>query len=188
MTNIAITFNTQKTQYSVFARFLQIICGSLFLAFCAQIKIPLYFTPVPITLQTFAIMLLGGVLGKKGGTLAVLAYLTEITIGLPFTASGVSNPLALFSPTGGYMVGWLVQVYCIGWMVEKNWMVSRFKTFIALCLISKVQMLIGAAWLSKFVGLENALMAGFYPFLLGDFAKCFAVTHLLNARTHTHAR
>lgn len=182
MTNLTITFDNKKSQHSFLVRFLQILCGSLFLALCAQIKIPLYFTPVPITLQTFAIMLLGGFLGSKNGLLAVLAYLCEISLGLPFSTSGVSNPLALLGPTGGYMIGGLMQAYGTGLLVEKNWTLSPFKKAAALCFISTIQMLIGTAWLSKFVGIDQALMAGFYPFLLGDYAKCFAVSQILHSQ------
>jgi len=72
----------------------QVILCSGIIALCAQIRIPLPFTPVPITMQTFAVMMIGGMLGSKNGALCVLMYLAEASFGLPVLRGGVSDPLA----------------------------------------------------------------------------------------------
>lgn len=176
------SWRLRKERQSFFIRLMQIIGGSLFLALCAQIKIPLFFTPVPITMHTFAIMLLGACLGKRDGALAVLAYLFELSIGLPFGHSGVSKPLALIGPTGGYLMAFVAQAYCVGWVVEQRWTFSVMKTTTLFCAITTFQLLWGTAWLAQFVGTENAMLAGIYPFLIGDYLKCFAVACILYGR------
>lgn len=159
--------------------FLRVLAASFFLALCSQIEIPLYFSPVPITLQTLAVMILGGVLGRKEGALSVLAYLAEIAIGLPFCAGGVSNPLALVGPTGGYFFGFVVQAYLVGKYLEKERHFSSIKVLMMIFLISLVQLAMGTAWLRYYVGWNHAMLMGFYPFIPGDIIKCIVATILL---------
>lgn len=178
-TYIASQEQQNTIQYSAAVQLTQIIGGSLFLALCAQIKIPLFFTPVPLAMHTFAVMLLGGFLGKKTGTLAVLAFLLEIACGLPFSATGLTGPLAFAGPTGGYLVGFIMQAYCCGWIVENRRAYSSFQMFVSFCLIGAVQLLIGTLWLSTMLGFDKAFAAGYYPFIIGDSLKCLAVTQVL---------
>ena len=151
---------------------LQILGGSLLLGLFAQIKIPLGFTPVPLTGQTFGVMFVTLLLGCRKGPLAVLAYLAEGSLGLPVFAGGAAGIAHLIGPTGGYFIGFLVQSILIGQLLER----TRLHLFWVLLATSFVQMGLGAFWLGLFTGLEKALVMGFYPFILGDLLKVSAVS------------
>ena len=107
---------------------LQILGASLFLALCAQIRIPLPFTPVPLTLQTCGMMLVGATLGSRKGMLAVIAYIVEGSLGAPFFAGGSCGFMKLLGPTGGYFAGWILQAYIVGFFMERQVRFSSWKT------------------------------------------------------------
>ena len=96
----------KSNQVERFLEFVQVIVGSLFIGLLAQVHIPLPFTPVPLSLQTLAVLLLASSLGSKKATLAVLVYLAEIGFGLPISAGAISQPLALIGTNAGYLF-WL---------------------------------------------------------------------------------
>ncbi|MGA8163782.1 MAG: biotin transporter BioY [Waddliaceae bacterium] len=160
--------------------FLQVLGASFFLALCSQIKIPLYFTPVPLTLQTLAVMMIGGVLGRKKGSLSVLLYLGQIAVGLPFCAGGASNPLALAGPTGGYFFGFVVQAYLTGEYLEKERPFDSAKLLLMIFLISLLPLAMGTVWLGYCLGWKDAMVFGFYPFIPGDIVKCIAAAVFLS--------
>lgn len=162
---------------------MQVFAASLFIALCAQISIPLAFSPVPITGQTFGVLLVGSLLGRRKGAYSVITYLIESLIGLPVLAGGVANPLALIGPRAGYLVGFIPQAYLAGWFVERQQAFSYIKTFAFMFFVaSSIQMLCGVAWLSNFVGWNNAMIMGFYPFILGGVLKTVGVCSYLKAQ------
>ncbi len=154
---------------------IQVIAASFLIAFCAQIRIPLYFTPVNITLQTLSILFIGAILGKKKGSLAVLAYLAQTCLGLPVLQGGLSDPLALIGPRGGYLIGFIAQAYIMGWGVEKLQRFSFGKTLSLTALACMTQLGCGVLWLAPFVGWNNVLLMGLYPFICGEMIKAFLV-------------
>lgn len=162
--------------FSVFQVLLASFCIGLF----AQIKIPLFFTPVPFTLSTIAILCVGLLLGKKKGALAVVCYLLEGSIGLPVFAGGNSGIFYLMGPTGGYLLGWVLQAYCIGWCAEKYGILSFQKLMLVFIASIVLQLSLGSLWLSQFVGLDGCLAMGLYPFLLVDTIKAFFVALSIN--------
>jgi biotin transport system substrate-specific component len=155
---------------------IKIVGASLFIALCAQIKIPLWFTPIPLTLQTFAVMILGATLGARTGAMATVLYLTQISLGLPFSAGGAANSLALIGPTAGYLYGMIAQAYLVGWLFERRDSISSIKLLVSVFAVSLIQLGFGTAWLATFVGWNNAPMMGFIPFIPGDVLKVFAAT------------
>ena len=169
---------------------LQILAASLFLAFCAQISIPLYFTPVPLTGQVFGVLLIASILGPRKGVLAVLAYLAEGCLGLPVFAGGNFGVACLLGTEGGYFLGFIAQAYLAGWIVKRCSSFSSAKIATGLFLSCVACLGLGSLWLSRFVGLPSALALGFYPFLLGDLVKTLCVTTYLKSRhasqTNTH--
>lgn len=171
MTTSLLLTKRHEGQQQAIMDLIQVLGGSLFIVLCAQIKFPLPFSPVPLSMQTFAVLMIGGMLGKKKGALSVLLYLAQISGGLPFGAGGNANPLTLIGPTGGYFVGFVAQAYLTGWCMEN---MSQFRSLKAVALLTITPLLLGSAWLSAFVGSENALTMGFYPFLIGDMLKCLA--------------
>lgn len=153
--------------------------GSLLLALLAQVSICLWFTPVPITLQPFGVILLGALLGSKRGAISVTAYLFEGALGWPVFAGGSAGFYHFVGPTGGYLIGFVLSAYVIGLLLERGWKESYRKTLFALILGSATLLAVGALWLSFYVGASNALLMGVYPFLVGSVLKIFAAAALI---------
>jgi len=157
-----------------------ILGGSLFIALSAQISIQLPFSPVPITGQTFAVLLVGALLGSRRGSLAVLAYIAEGVAGLPVFAGGAAGPARLIGPTGGYLVGFVAAAYLVGLLAERGWDRRIGATAAAMVLGNLVIYTIGALWLATFVGgLAQAVKLGVVPFIPGDVLKIVAAALLL---------
>lgn len=152
----------------------QIVFCSLLIALCAQIRITLPFTPVPITLQTLSVMIIGGMLGSRNGALCLLLYLAEALFGFPVLAGGRSDPLFLLSPVGGYLIGFLAQAYIAGWFVEKRKYLGKPLMLLGLAISCAAQLSCGAIWLAFFVGTKNAFMLGVAPFIAGELLKVIA--------------
>ncbi len=153
---------------------LLVVTGSLFVAALAQVKIPLPFTPVPLTGQTFAVLLVGAVLGSRRGAASLLLYLAQGAIGLPVFAGGASGLLYLSGPTGGYLVGFVGAAHLVGLLAERG-LDRRFRSAWTVFLVGEVAIyLFGVAWLSVFLGLQQAMVAGLLPFLVGDAIKLVA--------------
>ncbi len=173
----------QDSKKAAFFAILQIFSASLLLALCAQISFPLYFNPVPISAQTLGVMFIGATLGSRKGALSVLAYLVEGSLGLPFFAGGHGGLLSLLGPTGGYLIGFILQAYCVGLLIEKQKVVKILNTILILAFSCALQLLIGVVWFSQFIGLETALMMGFYPFLAGELFKVALLTTYLKIKS-----
>jgi biotin transport system substrate-specific component len=148
-----------------------VVGGSLLIALSAYLKIQLPFSPVPITGQTLAVLLVGAALGSKKGGLSVLAYLGEGLIGLPVFAGGASGPAYLLGPTGGYLAGFVLAAFAVGWLAERGWDHHVGLTLAAMLIGNLLIYLSGLAWLSVYVGVGQALPLGLYPFLVGDAIK-----------------
>ena len=155
--------------------------GSLLLALCAQIRIPLPFTPVPITGQTFAVLLLPVMLGGWRGPVAVALYLAQGFLGLPFFAGGSAGVAALAGPSGGYLVGFLLAAVVIALLAGRG--AGRARIALAMAAGNLVIYLCGVPWLARFVdgGVVAALTAGMIPFLPGDAVKLLAALVLAPA-------
>ncbi|MGF1498840.1 MAG: biotin transporter BioY [Elainellaceae cyanobacterium] len=153
-----------------------ILGGSLVIGLCAQISIPLPFSPVPITAQTFAVLLVGVLLGYRRSGLCVATYLVEGFAGLPVFSNGGAGIAHLLGPTGGYLVGYLGAAMLVGWLAERGWDRQFATTFLAMLLGNIVLYVSGLAWLSVFTGIERALPLGLYPFIPGDVLKIAIAT------------
>src|ERR1700722_4998083 len=94
-----------------------ILGGTLFLALLSQLSFDLWFTPVPITLQTLGVMLIGSLLGSKRGAICILVYLSEGACGLPVFAGGATGPAILLGPTGGYLLSFVASAFLIGFLL-----------------------------------------------------------------------
>ncbi len=149
-----------------------VILGSLFIALLAQVSFPLPFSPVPLTLQTLGILLIGALLGSKKGALAVIAYIAEGSLGLPVFAGGAAG--LSIGPLSGYLVGFVLSAFVVGYLLERGWKENYLYTFGALLLGSLLILATGMLGLSLFVGMERALSMGVYPFVLGDSLKVFS--------------
>jgi len=160
----------------------QIVGASLLIALFSQIKIALPFSPVPLSLQTFGVLLVGASLGSKKGAAAMLLYLVQVVCGLPVLSSGGANALALFGPTGGYLMGFVMEAYCIGWFVERMPSYQPLKLLLASFLACSLQLGFGAMQLASFVGWDSVMLMGIYPFILGEILKSLAVCAYMKSR------
>lgn len=152
---------------------------SLVTALSAQIAVPLPFTPVPLTGQTFGVLLSGALLGPRLGALALLLYLAEGGFGLPFFAGGASGPARLFGPTGGYLLSYPLAAAITGLLAVRGWDRRPLTMLLAMLLGSLVIFALGAAQLSRFTGTHNAFRLGVLPFLPGDVLKALLAAGLL---------
>jgi len=149
-----------------------VIGGSLIIALCGQIRIPLPFTPVPITGQTFSVLLLPILLRSWRGPAAVAVFLIQGATGLPFFAGGASGIGVLSGPTGGYLIGFLAAAILIGILTGKREL-SRWRAAVSMIFGNIAIYLFGVAWLVQFIdgGIIKAILIGMVPFLLGDAIK-----------------
>lgn len=163
---------------SVWKKVLTIAAGSLFLAGMAQISIPLPFNPVPVSMQSFGVMLLVLALGKKEAFMAVAAYLIQATGGLPVLAGGAVNPLWMASPTAGYLIGFLASAFIAGTVLDIQKERTFVSTLFALFLGELALYVSGSVVLSFFVGVKSAIALGVVPFALGSVLKLVAAASL----------
>ena len=153
--------------------------GSILIALAAQFYFPLPFSPVPITGQTFAVLLLAALYGHNRGGLTVLTYLILGIAGRPVFASGTFGIATIIGPTGGYLVGFLPAAYIVGLLSKKGWDRKVWTTATSMIIGNVIIYLAGITWLSRFVGWDNVLQTGLIPFLIGDGAKIALATLLL---------
>jgi len=148
-----------------------VIGGSLLIGLCAQVKIMLPFSPVPITAQTFAVLMIGMLLGSLRGSLCVLMYIIQGAAGLPIFAMG-GGFAVLIGPTGGYLVGFIPAAYITGLLAQKGWDRRIETTVLAMVLGNIVIYAFGLLWLCCLRGISRAVPAmGLYPFVVGDLLK-----------------
>ena len=144
-------------------------------------QISLWIGPVPISGQTFAVLLSGAILGSRLGALSQLSYLVVGITGIPFWFSlgGAPGIARLTGPTGGYLVGFVACAFIVGWLVEKGWGKNVWKAAVAMIGGSSVIYIFGLSWLSFYVPSASLLKAGFYPFIIGDVAKIILAAMIL---------
>lgn len=145
------------------------LAGSLFIAVCAHIKVPMY--PVPMTMSTFAILVVGMAFGWRLGLATVLLYIVEGMAGLPVFTNPGASPAYLLGPTGGYIVGFAVAAALTGWLAERGWDRTLWTAIPAMALGTACILGLGVAWLSTLIGLDKAIAAGLMPFLWGALVK-----------------
>ena len=148
------------------------IGGVLLLAISARIQVPWW--PVPFTMQTFAVLLLGAAYGPVLGTATVLTYLAAGVAGAPILATA-PGPAALTGPTGGYLAGFLPAAFLAGRVAARGWLRDPVYGRAGLAAADALIFLPGVLWLSGFVGLHAALSTGLAHFLPGEAAKIILV-------------
>ena len=153
---------------------LLVVGGSLLVAGMAQVRIPLPFTPVPITGQTFAVLLVGAALGSRRGVASLMLYLVMGLIGLPVYAGGASGLATLIGPTGGYLLGFILAAALVGALAARGMDRRIPSAFLAFLAGELIIYFCGVAWLSMFLGFQGAILAGLLPFLVGDALKLVA--------------
>ena len=166
---------------SILVDALLVVAGAVLVALAAQIELHLPITPVPITGQTFAVLLVGASLGALRGTASLLLYLAAGLVGAPVYSGGESGWEIFHGVTGGYLVGFVVAAALTGWLAERRWD-RRFSSALAAMLCGNVLIyLFGLPWLAHVVGagIEKTLELGLYPFVVGDLLKLYLAGALL---------
>ncbi len=158
-----------------------VLGGAIVIALSAQLRIPLPFTPVPITAQTFAILLIAATYGSRRGPATVLTYLMMGLSGLPVFASAAPGLAALAGPTAGYLMGYVPASLVVGFLSERGASRSPLMTAGSMAVASVIIFGMGSLWLSRFVGWDQVLAAGVLPFLPGDVVKIALATIALPA-------
>ena len=167
----------EAKEKETFKNILLVLGGVAFLSIMSQVLIPLPYTPVPISLGTFGVTLMALLYGRKLGTATILSYVAAGSLGAPIFAGGKAG--SLFSPTGGYILGYIVATIILGYLSDKGVTKSYVKTFFSLLLSSAIILTLGSMVLSLFVPGKNAFMVGVLPFLPGDAIKSTTITLLL---------
>lgn len=146
-----------------------VLLGSLFLAVSSWIEVPMY--PVPMTMQTFAVTLVGAFYGWRLGTLTVLAWLGEAMVGLPVLAGGAGGIAHFAGPTLGYLVAFPLMAALVGFAAERGWTRNIVVGFTVMLLANALCLTIGGAYLASLIGSDQALIHGVIPFMLGGVLK-----------------
>ena len=159
-----------------------IVLGALFVAIFAQVKIPLPFTPVPLTGQTFAVLLVAASLGSKRGAASMALYIALGALGLPVFAGGASGMAYLWGATFGYLVGFVIAAYVVGLLAERGLERSVRTSIIPFLVGTVIIYACGVVWLAIVLGsFSKAVTLGLTPFLIGDFIKLIAAALALPA-------
>ncbi len=162
---------------------LLVLLGTGLVSGAAQISISLPFTPVPITGQTFAVVLVGASLGALRGTASLTLYVALGIVGAPVYAGGAHDWAVITGASGGYLVSYPFAAALTGWLAERRWD-RRFSSAVGAMLTGNVVIYLGGLpWLAVVLdtGLAKTLELGLYPFVPGDIFKLYVAAALLPA-------
>ncbi len=161
---------TDSSRSGTRRRWIGSVLGFAALVAASQIEVPFY--PVPMTLQTLAVIGVGLTLGLRGALLAVSAFLLAGFAGLPLFAGGAGGPAVLIGPTGGYLIGFLVSAGFCGWAKDRGWTRSLLGSLAVALLGACLVYPTGLLQLGALMGFDKPILAwGLYPFILGDLVK-----------------
>jgi biotin transport system substrate-specific component len=155
--------------------------GAALTALCAQVSIPVPGTPVPITGQTFAVMLVATSLGLRRGVASIGLYLLLGLIGVPVYSDASHGWHVITGATGGYLIGFLLAAAIMGWAAERGWDRTPLKALPVFLLGQLVIFGFGVPWLAvvAHLGPSAAVAAGFTPFIVGGLVKGALASALL---------
>ncbi|HXZ78386.1 MAG TPA: biotin transporter BioY [Terriglobales bacterium] len=150
-----------------------VVGASLFMAVCGRLSIPLPFTPIPLTLANFGVLLIGLVLGARRGFAALVLYLLEGASGMPvFSPAGPGGIAQLFGPTGGYLMAYPFVAALTGWIAQSDG-ASFLRNLVACCAGELALFASGIGWLMLLIHtpFSKAAYFGFYPFIFAEVIK-----------------
>lgn len=175
-----ITMNTLLRQaipdLRVWRAVMAVIGGSLLLTLSAKVQVP--FWPVPMTMQTFAVLMMGALCGWRLGLATVIAWLA-LAAGLPVLSE--FKTLALATNTAGYLAAFPLMAAFVGWAAERGWTSRTATAFGTLLVAEAICFTLGLGWLSSLIGVDKAIQFGFLPFALGDLVKTLLATAVITA-------
>ena len=147
-----------------------VVLGTLFLTLSSYVEVPM--VPVPVNMQTFAVVLLGALYGWRLGAITIIAWLAEAAIGLPVLSGGAAGAHHFVGPTAGYLFAFPVAGAAVGWLAERGWNGRRpVLAFFGMLLGNALCLGLGAAWLATLFRAEVAWTSGVAPFIVGGVLK-----------------
>ncbi len=188
--SVAAVGRTQAPGLALPYQVMLVVSGSLLVALAARVWLPLPFTPVPLTLQNFAVLLVGLLLGRRAGFAALTLYLAEGAAGLPvFSPMGPGGLAQLLGPTGGYLMAYPVVAYLAGWIAERD-RSSFARSALAATIAEVVLFISGVSWLMILfhVPFAKAAQFGLYPFFFAEVMKVLLAAGLASRRRFARAR
>lgn len=175
--NAGVLADKAWPQTGIARNIILMLAGSWLIAMTAQIALPI--GPVPITGQTFGVLLIAALLGSRLGAGSVAAYLVQGAMGMPFFAGGMAGTAVFAGPTAGYLVGFIAAAFVVGWLAERGWDRTPARTVAMMLGGTAVIYAFGLLWLSRFTGWDNVLTLGMIPFLPGDLLKVMLAAVML---------
>ncbi|MBX3374592.1 MAG: biotin transporter BioY [Phycisphaeraceae bacterium] len=176
---VADLLQPSAPQHAALSRAALVLCGVLLLSACARVEIRVPFSIVPVTGQTFGVLLLAALLGARQASATVLAYLVAGAAGAPVFAGGGGGVAWLLGPTGGYLAGFLPAAFVTGWLADRGWD-RRFGTaLVAMVTGNLIIYACGLPWLALYLSADQVLAHGLYPFLPGAAMKVTVASLLL---------
>ncbi|MGN6503462.1 MAG: biotin transporter BioY [Pseudolysinimonas sp.] len=156
-----------------------VVLGAAFVGALAQLYVPLW--PVPVTGQTLAVLLVGATLGSLRGALSMVVYAVAGGLGVPWFSEAAHGWSVIAGPTGGYIVGFILSAFLVGWLSEREWDRKVLKAIATFLGGSIVVFAIGLPWLAFVLNLnvQQTLEGGFYPFIIGGVIKAVVAAGLL---------
>jgi len=185
-TQLGLTQRSGSLRESLSGKVILVVAASAFVAICAHISVPLPFTPVPLTLQNFAVILVGMLLGPVAGFSAMVLYLAEGAMGLPvFTPHSVGGIAHLLGPNAGYLFSYPLATATAGWVVvAMKRFASRFRAGVVAATVASLPIfIIGASWLAHLLhlGASSTWTMAVAPFLPGEVVKIVAAAGIFSS-------
>jgi biotin transport system substrate-specific component len=185
-TQLGLTQRSGSLRESLSGKVILVVAASAFVAICAHISVPLPFTPVPLTLQNFAVILVGMLLGPVAGFSAMVLYLAEGAMGLPvFTPHSVGGVAHLLGPNAGYLFSYPLAAATAGWVVvAMKRVASRFRAGVVAATVASLPIfIIGASWLAHLLhlGASASWTMAVAPFLPGEVVKIIAAAGIFSS-------
>ena len=176
------TLSSRVVPESWITNIVLVAAGSALMAASARLSHHFSFSTVPVTGQTFAVLLIGALYGSRLGATTLIAYLAEGAAGIPVFAGGLGGISAIATASGGYLFGFVLAAYVVGWFAERGWDRSRW-IVLPMLLGNAILYVPGIIWLhqqfdivGKPITWDTALDYGLWPFVAGDLAKLVAAS------------
>jgi biotin transport system substrate-specific component len=175
-----IDLSFPRLHATVLGKMLGVFTFTILLCFSALIKIPLFFTPVPITLQNFVVFSAGALLGPSLGMAAVALYIVLGILGAPFFSNSLAGVFYLFGPTGGYLLGFLLAAGLIGHLIRLAKTKNIFYFYSVMILGMSAIYVCGGLWLKIGYGwdFKKIFFLGVAPFIVADFMKAYCAAFI----------
>lgn len=179
MNTIPRVLNERVIRGSAATNVMLVVAASAIIAIAAQIAINVPFSPVPLTMQPVAVLLVGVVLGSRRGAAAALLYIFEGASGAPVFAQAHGGVMWLAGPTAGYLWSYPFAAFVAGWFSERNWSSTIVRSVAGMLIALAVIYAGGFAWLSVLTGAQSAFALGVAPFIAADIVKIAITAALL---------